>query len=1486
MFERILTIKGTFGGKFISVLLAIVLALSMSNVLAFAQVGSAFAGDEDQSMTGSDDPASENPASGGSADPGDPDDPASDDPDDPADPGDPDDPASGDSENPPSDDPDDPASGDSENPPSDDPDDPASGDAPATSGTIKATSSASDELLEGKGTEANPYIVARGDASIVLQYVGLPKTTPWEIAGGWFVENNAWNEESVSGVAKLVKQYPITLETSSSDGDDKFAPTVISVIVESDAPAGTQFSVRYGERTSCFQVAGAEESEDDSGLTISAEESTPVNEGKITLDIKGSAHLTATTNEDASVTWTSSNENVATVVAATDNANAAVVTGVTEGTATITATTSGNKSAAVTVNVVPHYAITFDANGGDQEAPADIKATCGEQIKLPEYRGTKTTKTTGKEKGEDIPLTFVGWSTDCSANPLDPDVNSVYKPNSEYTVEGPATFYAIWEERNVGAKFYIRIDGKMPEGPGSQETTLYTPEIDKLDKPVIERAAFCFNQNGIDEYLDKNSLPTDGDIAKALGSCNPSIGYNPQTQHVTWYAMKKEGDVWHVDGVVQTIGQFKLTYNSNVTGSEEVLNMPEDNNQCEKDKNVQVPTTAPTRSDGYVFTGWNTQRDGKGVSVAVGGEIYMNENKTLYAQWRKACTVTFDQNNGSVPVNPESESAPKGNTITLPSYNGECAGKEFIGWSENRDATGAVQFLNTVIYPAGASYEVNKDATLFAVWADKNVTAKFFVRLTLNDEPKEPARPSASEYSAGIEIKEVIKVAAFSNSPSDILKNLNRTPTSDEIKDAFGNKKIAVNTADGVKKIDYDPTKHEISWYAIKHEEDSWHVDGVVRNKEDVTLSYVPNALDGVWVPYTMPDAKRYPTGTKATVDKEKTPQRNDGFEFAGWNTKANGTGTAYAKGAEIVMDGDKTLYAQWKPKSNYDVRYLVVPKEGGSTTPQGDFDLTAAEKPTVEKVKGSTAAPSAGYKFVGWYKGETPITTAKTLPAETAVDNINQRNDVTEGSTIYYDTDFTAKFSKDWTQTHKVSYEVRCFKDEGTEPVDKVGPRDSETVWAGEKATVPVAPEDIDKTKYEGYKVAKVELNGQEITIEDIPFEFSTTEAGDANNVIDIYYVLDDGKTKTVTATVDYQLGDDVQIEDHEEISAEVQVLQKGPISTKEVIVKKYSGWELAYITLNDKVVEELPETVIDGDKIVYHYSVEPSTPSVPSVKPETPDPGSEPNPTTTPTDQDPTPGPGPTTTKPDDQTPEPPATPQDPTQEPDPTPTPETPDPTEDPEPTTTPETPELEPAPTPETTPAATPELTPEIASSPTPELNIVPEPVPVRPPANVNVTSRGLTVIPEVVTAAATPNPLTTVEVPFNPLGGTPVSTNAVPQDEPESAIGDEGAPLAAAEPTTIEDGATPLAALMTQETEDGHVGCVVHFYILLGIILSVVYAAAVALRRARFSHLLKNYEDDLTGDGGSSDSPAREKAGYRPEAAALNGIPAMAAVSCE
>ncbi len=59
-------------------------------------------------------------------------------------------------------------------------------------------------------------------------------------------------------------------------------------------------------------------------------------------------------------------------------------------------------------------------------------------------------------------------------------------------------------------------------------------------------------------------------------------------------------------------------------------------------------------------------------------------------------------------------------------------------------------------------------------------------------------------------------------------------------------------------------------------------------------------------------DTFEYPEGATTTVLDNTGSLAKDGYTFAGWNTKANGSGTSYAAGATFTISSNVTLYAQW----------------------------------------------------------------------------------------------------------------------------------------------------------------------------------------------------------------------------------------------------------------------------------------------------------------------------------------------------------------------------------------------------------------------------------------------------------------------------------------------------------------------------------------------------------------------------------------------
>ncbi len=71
-----------------------------------------------------------------------------------------------------------------------------------------------------------------------------------------------------------------------------------------------------------------------------------------------------------------------------------------------------------------------------------------------------------------------------------------------------------------------------------------------------------------------------------------------------------------------------------------------------------------------------------------------------------------------------------------------------------------------------------------------------------------------------------------------------------------------------------------------------------------------------------------------ATVTLTANAFTRSGYTFTGWNTAKDGSGTTYSDKASVKVDGDMTLYAQWKANSGAN----KAPKTGDSMIP-----LTAA---------------------------------------------------------------------------------------------------------------------------------------------------------------------------------------------------------------------------------------------------------------------------------------------------------------------------------------------------------------------------------------------------------------------------------------------------------------------------------------------------------------------------------------------------------------
>ena len=94
----------------------------------------------------------------------------------------------------------------------------------------------------------------------------------------------------------------------------------------------------------------------------------------------------------------------------------------------------------------------------------------------------------------------------------------------------------------------------------------------------------------------------------------------------------------------------------------------------------------------------------------------------------------------------------------------------------------------------------------------------------------------------------------------------------------------------------------------------------------------------------------------------------NEGYYFKGWNTKADGTGTAYKTTDVFIMPAnDVTLYAQWSTDPSFTLTFESAQADGDKSI---DVTVNAGTEITLPE----NTFTNDGYRFVGWsYDGTYP---------------------------------------------------------------------------------------------------------------------------------------------------------------------------------------------------------------------------------------------------------------------------------------------------------------------------------------------------------------------------------------------------------------------------------------------------------------------------------------------------------------------------------
>ena len=386
-------------------------------------------------------------------------------------------------------------------------------------------------------------------------------------------------------------------------------------------------------------------------------------------------------------------------------------------------------------------------------------------------------------------------------------------------------------------------------------------------------------------------------------------------------------------------------------------------------------TGAVLTRPGYIFKGWNTKEDGTGDAYVGGDKFFITGDVKFYAQWEPVYTVTYYKNSALIPFETSPGVELAGWTDTNPPKGGYEVGETFTllgagdllstnpwsdtweavmnynhyffaGWNTEADGTGDWYVPDT--YNMGGG-----DFAVYAIWRDY-----YSVVYYRNDGSPIDYPDPASPYAPGVEV--TVGPNGWSRT-GYIFSGWNTleggTGDAYDVGDTF------IISGDVKFYAQWTPV-YTVSYYG---------------NSSDLSLYTV----DVYWVDNNDPIGG-YEEGEEFTLLSISVFETSDTLQtwtaimdychyfFAGWNTKADGTGDWYEPGTYNMGGGDFELYAIWRDK--YRVTYDG--NEGAlasSITEVVDPDyFNPAETYTVLNATWiypgfSLAFAKTGYSFVGW---------------------------------------------------------------------------------------------------------------------------------------------------------------------------------------------------------------------------------------------------------------------------------------------------------------------------------------------------------------------------------------------------------------------------------------------------------------------------------------------------------------------------------------
>ncbi len=380
---------------------------------------------------------------------------------------------------------------------------------------------------------------------------------------------------------------------------------------------------------------------------------------------------------------------------------------------------------------------------------------------------------------------------------------------------------------------------------------------------------------------------------------------------------------------------------------------------------------------GYHFAGWFTAAGG-GSRITSTSTVGIAQDHTLYAQWEaNTYTVNFDNNGGSGIMAGQSHTYDQSRSLSPNTFIR--TGHSFMGWNTMSDGSGNGYENSASV----TNLATDGAVTLHALWTVNEYTLTFHsnegsdvpaITQDYGTAVTAPADPTRTGYAfkswdpalpATMPAENRTLTAQWRAVDYAIDYDLdggsNHTDNPATYNIESGN--IALGEAGGKTGYTFEGWYTEaaltgkVGSIAIAEGETGARTFYAKWTPNPYTVIFNKNTGDGT---DSLSQDFLYDEAARALIENTFT---REGYTFAGWNTKSDGTGTNYSDMQvvqNLAVSGTVSLYAKWRS-----VTYTVTYELGGGAQASGNPSSYTVESNDITL---NDPSREGGYGFMGWY--------------------------------------------------------------------------------------------------------------------------------------------------------------------------------------------------------------------------------------------------------------------------------------------------------------------------------------------------------------------------------------------------------------------------------------------------------------------------------------------------------------------------------------